>query len=282
MDGLWLFFKTLFWRQVDISFFVIIFQNFQLLNSSGAALVPFAKIPCQLFLQKLPRNSLFQPKIEEKTKSQSCINCEKVPISKHYKNGFWRTRFQINVFIKVFPWRSMSFYMPRSKRSISKWIGWASACFGVKLFATSWRGARNRWCGALGVFLQCYSEQVRHTGFLARHIQSTARNLLETSPSCSFLAWIFQVDPPSWCCIKLYDKWWWFMGDKCWNKNPNPTSKVPSKEVCCGFLSLSFVTKDSPPSSFLPCFIISYPAPPTKFINPTFSFLHSNPKTPKP
>jgi len=61
------------------------------------------QIPHQLFLQKISKNSSFQPKIKEETKSQSSINCEKVPIEKRYKNGFWRTKNQIYVFIKAFP-----------------------------------------------------------------------------------------------------------------------------------------------------------------------------------
>jgi len=45
----------------------------------------------------------FNQKSRSKQKSQSFINCEKVSIAKHYKNGFWRTKNQIDVFIKVFP-----------------------------------------------------------------------------------------------------------------------------------------------------------------------------------
>lgn len=78
------------------------------------------------------------------------------------------------------------------------------------------------WTGAV------HRKRVAQWAFGMAHTFQSSK-LLETSPNCSFLAWICQVHLSSWCCIKFYDKRWWFRGDKGSNKNSNPLSINTSK-----------------------------------------------------
>ena len=115
-----------------------------------SSLVKTCHCPCK----NMPRNSSFKPKIKGEQKDRVCINCEKVPKCKHYKNGFEKRKLKIHGYMRDFPFWEIHLHAKKQRGNNSKqvWcvrvklgeVGWSRVSAGHRTGgAAHWRGAEH-------------------------------------------------------------------------------------------------------------------------------------------